>query len=213
MAEEAAVRIGADGLLARVGTYYHDIGKTVRPYFFTENRVGSVNPHERLDPYTSARIILSHVTDGLDLAERFRLPSAIRAFIPEHHGTGMTLAFYRLAVKEAGEDDEPVRREDFSYQGPKPQSRETAITMLADSCEARVRSAEPDSVTEIQRIVADTVKGKLDEGQLDESALTLRDLKEIQAAFTSVLKGVFHPRVKYPEPVKVKGQDGQEIEI
>jgi putative nucleotidyltransferase with HDIG domain len=213
MAEEAAVRIGADGLLARVGTYYHDIGKTVRPYFFTENRVGSVNPHDRLDPHTSARIILSHVTDGLDLAERFRLPSAIRAFIPEHHGTGTALAFYRMAVKEAGEGDEPVRREDFSYQGPKPQSRETAITMLADSCEARVRSAEPASVEEIQSIVADTIKAKLEDGQLDESPLTLHDLKEIQAAFTSVLKGVFHPRVKYPKPVKVIGTDGQEIEV
>jgi hypothetical protein len=213
MVEEAAVRIGADGLLARVGTYYHDIGKTVRPYFFTENRVGSVNPHERLDPYTSARIILSHVTDGLELADRFRLPSAIRAFIPEHHGTGMTLAFYRLAVKAASEGDEPVRREDFSYPGPKPQSRETAITMLADSCEARVRSAEPGSVEEIQSIIADSIKDKLEDGQLDESELTLRDLKDIEAAFGSVLRGVFHPRVKYPEPVKVQGADGQEIKV
>lgn len=213
MAEEAAERINADGLLARVGTYYHDIGKTMRPYFFTENRVGSVNPHERLDPRTSAQIILSHVTDGLELADKYKLPSAIRAFIPEHHGTGMTLAFYRMALKAAEETGEEVREEDYTYPGPKPQSRETAITMLADGCEARVRSAEPASVEEMERIIAETIKSRLDSGQLDESDLTLRDLKDIQAAFLSVLKGVFHPRVKYPEPVKVKDASGREVEV
>jgi putative nucleotidyltransferase with HDIG domain len=213
LAEEAAERIGADGLLARVGTYYHDIGKTTRPYFFTENRVGTVNPHDRLDPGTSAQIILGHVHDGLELAKKYRLPSAVRAFIPEHHGTGTTLAFYRMAVKAAGEDGDEVRKEDFSYPGPKPQSRETAILMLADSSEARVRSAEPQSVAEIERLVADTIKARLEDGQLDESDLTLQDLKDIQAAFVSVLKGVFHPRVKYPEPVTVKGPDGQEVEV
>jgi putative nucleotidyltransferase with HDIG domain len=213
LAEEAAEQIGADGLLTRVGTYYHDIGKTARPYFFTENRVGQVNPHERLDPYTSAQIIMSHVPDGLELAKKYRLPSAIRAFIPEHHGTGMALAFYRMAVSAAGDNGDSVREEDFCYPGPKPQSRETAITMLADSCEARVRSAEPSSTEEIERIVADTIKARLEQGQLDECDLTLRDLKEIQAAFLSVLKGVFHPRVKYPEPVKIKGADGREVEV
>jgi membrane-associated HD superfamily phosphohydrolase len=175
--------------------------------------VGSVNPHERLDPYTSAQIILSHVSDGLDLAKKYRLPSAIRAFIPEHHGTGMTLAFYRMAVRAAEGSGDEVREEEFRYPGPKPQSRETAITMLADTCEARVRSAEPGSVEEIEGILGESIRAKRDEGQLDECELTLRDLKEIQAAFLSVLKGVFHPRVKYPEPVKVKGQDGREVEV
>lgn len=218
MAEEAAEQIGADGLLTRVGTYYHDIGKTLRPYFFTENRVGNVNPHDRLDPRTSAQIIISHVTDGLDLADKYKLPSAIRAFIPEHHGTSMTLAFYRMAVQAAaddGQEDEGngVRKEDFCYPGPKPQSRETAITMLADSCEAVVRSAEPGSVQEMAHLIAKTIKSRVDSGQLDESDLTLHDLQEIQTAFLSVLKGVFHPRVKYPEPVKVRGEDGQEVEV
>ena len=213
MVEEAAVRIGADGLLARVGTYYHDIGKTERPFFFTENRIGSVNPHERLDPYTSAQIIMSHVADGLDLAKKYRLPSAIAAFIPEHHGTGMTLAFYRMAVQQAGDNGESVREEDFRYPGPKPQSRETAITMLADASEARVRSVEPDSIEGIDRLIADTIKAKRDDGQLDECDLTLRDLQEIQAAFLRVLKGVFHPRLKYPEPVKVMTADGREVEV
>jgi membrane-associated HD superfamily phosphohydrolase len=175
--------------------------------------VGSVNPHELLDPYTSARIIMGHVSDGLELAKKYRLPTAIRAFIPEHHGTGMTLAFYRMAVKAAADNGDTVPEEEFRYPGPKPQSGETAITMLADTCEARVRSAEPGSVDEIERILHESITAKRDEGQLDESDLTLRDLKEIQAAFLSVLKGVFHPRVKYPEPVKVKGQDGREVEV
>ncbi len=213
MAEEAAERIGADGLLTRVGTYYHDIGKTVRPYFYTENRVGDVNPHERLDPRTSAQIIIDHVRDGLELAKKHNLPSAVRSFIPEHQGTGLTLAFYRLAVKEAGDDGDSVRKEDFRYPGPKPQSRETAIVMLADSCEARVRSARPTSTEEMDRLIRDTIKSKMDEGQLDESDLTLRDLDEIRQAFLSVLQGVFHPRVKYPEPVTVKGPDGREVEV
>lgn len=213
MAEEAAERIGADGLLARVGTYYHDIGKTARPYFFTENRVGSINPHDRLDPRTSAQIILGHVYDGLELAHKYHLPTAVAAFIPEHHGTGITLAFYRMALNNADGDGNKVAKDEFTYPGPKPQSRETAITMLADSCEARVRSAEPQSEKEIEHIITEAIKARLDDGQLDESDLTLRDLKEIQAAFLSVLKGVFHPRVKYPEPVKVKRADGQEVEV
>jgi putative nucleotidyltransferase with HDIG domain len=213
MAEEAADRIGADGLLARVGAYYHDIGKTARPYFFTENRVGSVNPHERLDPRTSAQIIISHVQDGLDLAEKYHLPSAIRAFIPEHQGTGLTLAFYRTALKAASDDGREIREEDFSYPGPRPHSKETAIVMLADSSEARVRSAQPGSEEEIDRIIRETIKSKLDEGQLDKSDVTLRDLEEVRVAFLNVLQGVFHPRVKYPEPVKVKRPDGKEVEI
>jgi membrane-associated HD superfamily phosphohydrolase len=149
--------------------------------------------------------------DGLELAEKYRLPSAIRDFIPEHHGTGMTLAFYRMAVTAVGDGAESVREEDFRYPGPKPQSRETAIVMLADGCEARVRSAEPGSAEEIDRIIDESIRARLESGQLDESDLTLRDLKEIHAAFLSVLKGVFHPRVKYPEPVKVRGADGKEI--
>jgi putative nucleotidyltransferase with HDIG domain len=213
MAEEAAERIGADGLLARVGTYYHDIGKTVRPYFFTENRVGDVNPHERLDPYTSAQIIISHVTDGLELATRYHLPSAVSAFIPEHHGNGIALAFYRMAVKEAGDNGDSVSKEPFRYPGPRPQSRETAIVMLADSCEARIRSMHPNSKDEMDHLIRETIKAKLDEGQLDESDLTLRDLDEIRAAFLNVLQGVFHPRVKYPEPVTVRGPDGQEVAV
>jgi hypothetical protein len=211
MVEEAADRIGADGLLARVGAYYHDVGKTLRPYFFAENRSGGTNPHDGLDPRTSAQIIISHVADGLDLADKYRLPAAIRAFIPEHHGTGLTLAFYRKAVQAAQENGREINEGDFRYPGPKPQSKETAILMLADICEARIRSAEPQTIEEIDRLIGETVKSRLDEGELDECNLTMHDLKEVRAAFLNVLQGVFHPRTKYPEPVKVKGPDGNEI--
>lgn len=211
MAEEAADRIGADGLLARVGAYYHDIGKTTQPYFFAENRVGEDNPHERLDPRTSAQIIINHVQDGLNLAEKYKLPAAIRSFIAEHHGSGLALSFYRTAVKAAEGNGQTVREEDFRYPGPKPQSKETAVVMLADACEARVRGARPGSVEEIDRILRETIKAKLDAGEIDESDLTLHDLEQIRAGFLHVLQGVFHPRVQYPEPVKVKGPDGQEV--
>jgi len=211
MAEEAANRIGADSLLARVGAYYHDVGKTVRPYFFTENRTGEVDPHEQLDPRSSAQIIIQHVQDGLDLAEKYELPQAVRAFIPEHQGTGLTLFFYRQAVKEADGKSEDVPEADFRYPGPKPQSRETAIVMLADGCEARVRSLKPGSMDELDRIIRDTIKTRLSSGELDECNLTLRDLETIRAAFLDIMQGVFHPRVQYPEPVKVKGPDGHEI--
>jgi membrane-associated HD superfamily phosphohydrolase len=116
-----------------------------------------------------------------------------------------------MAVKAAGDDAQSVQEEDFRYPGPKPQTKETAILMLADGCEARVRSAEPESSEEIDRIIGEMIRLKLESGQLDESDLTLRDMKEIQAAFLNVLQGVFHPRVKYPEPVKVQGADGQEV--
>jgi len=211
MAEEAANRVGADGLLARVGSYYHDIGKTVRPLFFAENRGGDIDPHEHLDPATSAQIVVSHVPDGLDLAEKYNLPAPIRAFIPEHQGTGLTLSFYRMAVKAAEATGQPVDEATYRYPGPRPQSQETAIVMLADSCEARVRSARPSSPDQIDRILRDTIKYKLDHGELGESDLTLRDLDRIREAFLSVLLGMFHTRVEYPEPVKVKGPDGQEI--
>jgi hypothetical protein len=194
-----------------VGAYYHDVGKTVQPFYFAENRVGDVNPHDRLDPRISAQVIISHIYDGLELAEKYRLPSAIRNFIPEHHGTGLTLAFYRLAVAAAANDGQEVQEDDFRYPGPKPQSRETALVMLADSCEARVRSAQPGSPEEIEHIVRETIDNKIAEGQLDECDLTLRDLEAIRAAFFDTLRGIFHPRVKYPEPVKVRGRYGQEI--
>ncbi len=198
LGERAAEAIGADPLLTRVGAYYHDIGKTLRPYFFVDNQIDGVNPHDRLDPYTSAQIIISHVKDGLDLARKYRLPPRIQDFIPEHHGTTLVSYFYHKAVQQAGEEG-AVHEADFRYPGPRPRSKETAIIMLADSCESAVRAAPPSSREEIDQIVGKLINRRLLDGELDESNLTLRDLDRIRQAFVSTLQGIHHPRIQYPD--------------
>ncbi len=197
MAEEAAGAIGANVLLTRVGGYYHDIGKTVRPYFFIENNTDGVNPHDRLDPYTSARIIISHVPDGVELAQKFRLPNAIIDFILEHHGTTRVEYFYYQACQEHDSPDE-VDEDEFCYAGPRPRSRETAILMLADGCEATIRAMNPSSREEMLELIRSVINRRLMSGQLDHSQLTLSDLSKITEAFARMLQGIHHPRVKYP---------------
>ncbi|MBC8264518.1 MAG: HDIG domain-containing protein [Anaerolineales bacterium] len=204
MSEEAAGRVGADALLARVGAYYHDVGKITRPYFFIDNQMGGLNVHDRLDARTSAEIIISHVTDGLDLAKKHRLPSKVRDFIAQHHGTSLATYFYRQALESDGDE---VNEEDFRYPGPKPQTKETAIVMLADNCEAAVRGERPESLEGIEELIRKIIGSKMLDGQLDECDLTLRDLDKIRAAFVKILQGVFHPRVKYPEEAKVEGNN------
>jgi putative nucleotidyltransferase with HDIG domain len=210
LAEQAAERIGANALLTRVGAFYHDIGKTVRPHFFTENQMDGVNPHARLDPYTSADILRSHVTDGLDLAKRYRLPSQVRAFISEHHGDGFVSFMYQRAVEDAGGDASQVDERRFRYVGPKPQSRETALLMLADTTEAITKSKHPGSVEEMGELVDRAIKIRMEQGQLDESELTLRDLQEIRQSFVDTLKGLYHTRVEYPESRREPAGEGQE---
>jgi putative nucleotidyltransferase with HDIG domain len=198
LAEEAAERIGADPLLARVGAYYHDIGKTVRPYFFVDNQTDGENVHDRLDAETSAHIIVSHVKDGVDLARKYDLPDRIMDFISEHHGTTLAGYFYKRAQDAAGESNPAPDPERFRYPGPKPRSKETAIVMLADACEATVRSARPAKAEETAELVRKIIAERLEAGQLSESDLTLRDIERIRKAFTATLQGVFHPRVRYP---------------
>jgi putative nucleotidyltransferase with HDIG domain len=181
-----------------VGSYYHDIGKILRPYFFVENQTDGENVHEKLDPVTSAQIIISHVADGLVLARRYGLPDKIQAFIPEHHGTMLAAYFYRMAINSS-EDRSNVDESDFRYAGPKPQSKETAIVMLADSTEARVRAERPPTPEDMDRLTRETINDRLGDGQLDECDLTLRDLEVIREAFLAVLQGIFHPRIQYPE--------------
>jgi hypothetical protein len=205
LAEQAAESIDANALLTRVGAYYHDIGKIARPYFFSENQASGMNPHDRLDPETSAEVIVGHVTDGLKLARRYRLPSRVRAFIPEHHGGSRVSFLYHKAVQLAG-SDELVDEESFRYPGRKPQSRETALVMLADGCEAAVRSAQPESGEEVAEIVDHIIDQRIDDGQLNESDLTLQDIDTIKQVFTSALKGTFHPRIKYPDPQPDQGE-------
>ncbi len=214
LAERAASAIGADGSLARVGAFYHDIGKIVRPHFFIENQAEGSNPFDHLDPYTSAQIVVSHVKDGLDLAQKHRLPKRVQAFIAEHHGTRLVSFFYHRALEEA-EGETVVNEADFRYPGPKPQSRETAIVMLADACEAAVRANRPSSVEELEEMVRRMISQPLLEGELDESDLTLRDLDRTRRAFVDVLRGVHHPRIRYPEPppaipATTEGEDASE---
>ena len=196
LAEKGAHVIGADALLTRVGCYYHDVGKLLRPGFFIENQLGGDNPHDALDPAVSARIIADHVSDGLALARRYKLPAKVAAFIPEHHGTRLVSYFYR----EAAQTDPMVDTADFRYPGPKPQSRETAIAMLADSCEATVRSSPDRSAARIDALVDEVFSERLSEGELDECDLTLRDLRLLTDSFKGTLKAVYHPRVEYPAP-------------
>jgi putative nucleotidyltransferase with HDIG domain len=211
MTEQAVEQIGADALLARVGAFYHDIGKTARPYFFVDNQADGVNAHERLDPQTSAEIIISHVRDGLDMGKKYRLPSAILDFIPQHQGTGLVTFFYHKACEEAG-GPENVDESKFRYPGPKPQTKEVGILMLADGCEAAVRAARPTSREEIEEIIRKVTDSKLLAGELDECDLTLRDLEQTRQAFVDTLSGVFHPRVKYPETQRVASSEPAQVE-
>jgi putative nucleotidyltransferase with HDIG domain len=202
MAEQAAERIGANALLTRVGAYYHDIGKIAQPYFFIENQVDGANPHGRLDPHASAAVIIDHVRDGVTIGRRYRLPYRVRAFIPEHHGTSWVSFFYKRAVEQAG-DETLVDEAEFHYPGMVPQSRETALVMLADACEAAVRAKRPTSAEEIADIVNKVIDQRVDEGQLSECDLTLRELSLTREALISSLRGVFHPRIDYPKAIDI----------
>lgn len=199
LAEQAAERIGANAMLVRVGALYHDIGKAQRPQFYVENQLDGSNIHARLDPATSAEMIIGHVKDGLDMARQHRLPSRVRAFIPEHHGTLLTRYQYTQAVQNAGGDASQVDEGAFRYPGPRPQSRETALLMLADGCEAKVRADRPTTVEEIDRIVKQVIDSRVAQGQLDDCHLTLRDLQTVRESFVSTLKGMLHARLQYPE--------------
>ena len=208
MAEQAAEAIEADALLARVGAFYHDIGKCVRPYFFTENQMDIPNPHNLLDPETSAQIIRSHVTDGLDLARKYRLPRALHAFISEHHGTSRISYFYHKACQEYGEEN--VVCTDYDHQGVPPQTKETAIVMLADTCEAAVRSVHPSDDDELEALIRKLISKKISSGQLDNAPLTLHEIDQIADSFANTLQGVFHPRISYPPDSSSPSQEAPE---
>ncbi len=204
LAERAAEAIGADAYLIRVGAYYHDIGKIVRPYFFAENLAdGDSSPHTGLDPKTSAQIIISHVKDGLDLARKYRLPRAIQDFIRQHHGAQVMSYFYHQAQSKG----EPVDVEDFRYPGPNPQTKEAAIMMLADTCEAAVRAERPASRQALEQMVEKLIAQRVAEGALDDCPLTFHELQVVKQVFVQVLQGVHHPRVRYPAVVAEPGHD------
>jgi len=207
LAEQAAERVGANSTLVRVGAFYHDIGKMNRPPFFTENQEG-VNPHDSLDPYTSARIIITHVPDGLELAKRYRLPDKIKDFIAEHHGTRVVKGFYHKARAQAGDKSDEVDIERFRYTGPLPHSRESGIVMMADAVEATSSALRPDSLQAIVKLVNTIVDDDVMEGQLNNSGLTLGDIELVRGSFIETLKGRFHVRVRYPGNEQLEPANG-----
>ena len=199
LAEQAAEKIGADPLLTRVGAQFHDIGKALNPTFFIENQVpGSVNKHHDIAPEESAATIIRHVTDGIQLAKKYRLPGRLQDFILEHHGTLITRYQYGQAMEAANGDVTLVDIENFRYPGPRPNSRETALLMLADATEARARAERPATDDELRALVRSVIDTVQKFGQLDDTLLTLRDLNLITESFVTTLRGTYHPRIQYP---------------
>ena len=201
LAELAAEQVGGNPLLARIGAYYHDVGKTKRPYFFRENQFGKKNPHDRLKPEVSSKIIISHVKEGSELAKEYNLPKTIHDFIVTHHGETLVKYFY-LTVKNNSENPDEVKEEDFKYPGPKPMSKEQGIVMLADSTEAAVRSINEPTEEKIEKMVNNIIDDKLASGQLDNCDLTLRDISKIKKCFLKALNGIHHERIEYPDDNK-----------
>jgi len=199
LAEQAAEAIGADQLLARVGAIFHDVGKAANPAFFIENQApGQINPHQDMDPELAAATIIRHVTDGAALARKHRLPRRIVDFMLEHHGTMLTRYQYNEALKKANGDAAQIDIEKFRYPGPRPRSRETAILMLADGAEARSRAQGPQTAEDMRAIVRGVIERVQQEGQLDHTTLTLRDLNMIVESFVATFRGAYHPRIQYP---------------
>jgi len=197
MVERAAETIKANPLLARVGAYYHDIGKTINSDYFVENQLDNKNTHEKLNPKQSTEIIINHVTKGVDLATKEKLPAEIIDFIPMHHGTLVVSYFYEKAKELFGSENTNIQ--DYRYKGPKPNSKETALVMLADACESTVRSIDDPDPAKIENVVNSLIKYRVDDGQLDESPVTLSDLKLIKETFLNILLGQYHKRIRYPK--------------
>lgn len=201
LAEAAAEAIGANPILARVGSFYHDIGKLKRPLFFVENQsyFGIENPHTKLNPRLSKMVITAHPKDGVEIAKEYHLPSIIHAFILQHHGEGLASYFYRQAIEEEGIEN--VKEEQFRYTGPKPNMKETAILMIADAVESAVRALKTPSNEEIEEIIDKIIKERLNDGQFSDCPLTLKDLKVIATTFNRILRGMQHNRIKYQQAI------------
>lgn len=213
LAEAGTTAVGGNGLLARVGAYYHDIGKLKRPMYFKENQMGD-NPHDRTDPRVSTAILTAHTRDGAQMGLKDRLPAQVVDIIRQHHGDSLVLYFYDKAVKLYGEG---IDISSFRYEGPRPRSKEAAVVMLADTIEAATRTLANPSPEKMEALIRKLVREKMDDGQLNDSALTFSDLDKICSTFSTVLTGVFHERIEYPEiaipprePVIEKVEDAEE---
>src|SRR5699024_908515 len=194
LSETACEAIGANGLLARVGAYYHDVGKSIAPHYFIENQMAIKNPHDVLDPYQSADIIISHPYDGARILKDHKMPKEIVDIAMQHHGTTLLKYFYH---KER-EKNKLTKEEAFRYPGPKPQTKEAALICICDSVEAAVRSLTEPTEDKIEEIVASIVNDRLMDGQLNECPLTLKELDEVHRTICETLKGFFHSRIQYP---------------
>lgn len=200
LSESACEAIGADGLLARVGCYYHDIGKTKRPQFFIENQMNIENPHDRLPPQTSKNIIIAHATDGAELLRKHKMPKEIIDIAEQHHGTTLLKFFYH----KAKQNDPDVKEEDYRYPGPKAQTKEAAVIGIADSVEAAVRSMNHPTPEQIESLVRNIIADRLQDEQLNECDLTLKELEIVANSLCETLNGIFHSRIEYPEMTKQK---------
>ncbi|MGL4990866.1 MAG: HD family phosphohydrolase [Sarcina sp.] len=203
LAELAAESISANPLLVRIGAYYHDVGKTKRPYFFKENQIGIENPHDKISDKLSAKIIISHVKDGLEMAKEHNLPKDIESFISTHHGDTLVKYFYYNTRNNSDNPDE-VNEDDFKYPGPKPVTKEQGIVMLSDSVEAAVRSIKEHTSENIEQMVNNIIKDKMEAGQLNNCDLTLREIETIRVCFLKALNGIYHQRIEYPKDEKEK---------
>ncbi len=213
LAETAAEAIGADPVLARVGALYHDVGKMVRPLFFIENQTytGIENPHEKLTPRSSKMVITSHTKDGVALAKEYHIPEVIQDFIARHHGDSLASYFYNQAIAQEGAAN--VKEEQFRYTGPKPNSKETAILMIADAVEAASRTLKDHTQEELDALICKIIKDILNDNQLDESPLTLKDIKIIASTLSRVLRSVFHKRIKYQETIEdIKNKETEKVQ-
>jgi len=201
LSEAACGTVGANALLARIGAYYHDIGKLQKPAYFSENQDIKESKHDTLSPTMSKLIIMNHVKEGVELAKRYKLKPALINFILQHHGNSLVYYFYRRAL-ETLEEDHEVKEEGFRYPGPKPDTKETAIVLLADSVEAATRALKDPTPAKIEELVHKVINNKFIDGQLDECDLTLKDLEKISSVFIRILSGIYHSRVNYPEETR-----------
>jgi putative nucleotidyltransferase with HDIG domain len=199
IAEAAAEAIGANGLLCRVGAYYHDIGKISKAGYFVENQMGSVSRHEQLSPAMSQLVIAGHVKDGIEIAKEFGLPTVLRQFIETHHGTTLMEYFYHEARKKQDDKQMPVSESEFRYPGPKPKSKEAAIVMLADAVESAARALMDHTHAKIESMVHTIAIKRLQDGQFDECDLTLRELSQIEISLSKSLAAHHHGRIAYPK--------------
>jgi len=214
IAESAAEAIGANGLLCRVGSYYHDVGKINKPSYFVENTMGSASRHEQLSPAMSQLVIVGHVKDGIEIAREFGLPTVLRQFIETHHGTTLIEYFYNEAKKQQDDKQAAVSEAEFRYPGPKPRTKEAAIVMLVDSVESASRSLTELTPARIEAVVHNMAMKRLQDGQFDECDLTLRELSQIEAGISKSLAAHHHGRIAYPkspdEPVETPTREPQQ---